>query len=66
MGNDPDGVLITETPDIIVVSTGEELYANHIIYGLVGTFYISVDQRGITTSGIDNNFMVNKELHEIF
>ena len=66
MGNDPDGVLIIETPEIILVSTGEELYSNHIIYGLVGTFYISVDQRGITTSGLDNNFMVNKELHEIF
>ena len=48
------------------MSTGEDSYSNHIIYGLVGTFYISVDQRGITTSGIDNNFIVNKELHEIF
>ena len=40
--NDPHGALITDTPEIIAVSTVEELYTNHVIYGLVGTFYLSV------------------------
>ena len=34
--NDPDGVLITETPEFIAVLTGYELNLNHDIYGLVG------------------------------
>ena len=41
--NDTDGILITETPEFIAVSTGEELNKNHVVYGLVGTFYLSVD-----------------------
>ena len=40
--NDPYVVLVKDTPEIIAVSTGEELYINHVIYGLVGTFYLSV------------------------
>ena len=40
--NDPDGVLITETPDIIAVSMGEDLDTNYVIYGLVGTSLFSV------------------------
>ena len=41
--NDPDGTLITETPEFIAVSTGEEFNSNYVIYGLVGIFYLSVD-----------------------
>ena len=36
--NDLDGVLITDTPDIITVSMGEELHTNYVIYGLLGMF----------------------------
>ena len=36
--NDPYGVLITYTLEIIAVSTGEDLDTNHVLYGLVGTF----------------------------
>ena len=57
--NDSYGVLIKETSEIIAVSTGYELDMNHVLYGLVGTFYLSVYRRGITTSGFDNNFIVN-------
>ena len=57
--------MITETLEIITVYTGEELDENHILYGLVRKFYISVDWRVITTSGIDNEFMVNTELHGV-
>ena len=38
MVNDPDGVLITDTLEIIAVSTGEDLDTNHVLYGLMGTF----------------------------
>ena len=41
--NDLDGILITETLYFIDASTGEKLNANHVIYGLMGTFYISAD-----------------------
>ena len=41
-GDDPDGIFITEAPEFITVSTREELNADHVIYGLVGTFYLSV------------------------
>ena len=34
--NEPDSLLITETIEVIVVSTGEELDAKHVLYGLVG------------------------------
>ena len=39
--NDPDGVLITDTPEIVTVSTGEEFHTNYVIYGLLGTLYLS-------------------------
>ena len=38
VGNDPDGVLITKTSEVIAVYTGEELDAKHVLYGLVRTF----------------------------
>ena len=34
--NDPGGVLITETPEIITVSMGEQLYVNHVFKGIGG------------------------------
>ena len=37
------GVLITETPEVVAVSMGEELDANHVIYGLVEKFHFPVD-----------------------
>ena len=40
--NDPYGLLIIDTTEIITVSTGEELHTNHVIYGLLGTLYLSV------------------------
>ena len=43
VGNDPDGVLITEKPEIIVVSMGEEFDADHFLHGLVGMLYLSVN-----------------------
>ena len=36
-GDDPDGILITEAPDFITVSTEDELNADHVIYDLAGT-----------------------------
>ena len=36
--NYPDGILITEKPEFIAVYMGDELNANHVIYGLVGKF----------------------------
>ena len=41
--NNPDGILITETPEFVAVSTVEDLNSNHVHCGLVGVFYISVD-----------------------
>ena len=35
-GNDTDGILITETPEFITMSTEEEFKNDHVIYGLVG------------------------------
>ena len=63
--NYPYGVLITEITEFIAVSTGMDLNLNPDIYGLVGMLYVSVDRRGITNCGLDNNFMVNKDLHEV-
>ena len=39
----PDGILISEAPELITVSTGDKLNAEHVLYGLVGTFYLSID-----------------------
>ena len=33
--NEPDNILITETPEVVAVSTVENLYADHVIYGLM-------------------------------
>ena len=49
-----------------MVSTGKNLDANNVLYGLVGTFYISVDWVVIVTSGLDNDFVVNTELHKVY
>ena len=42
-GNDPDNVVVTETPWVISVTTGEELYADHVLNGRMGTFHFSID-----------------------
>ena len=41
--NDPDNVVVTETPWVISVTTGEELYADHVLNGRMGTFHFSID-----------------------
>ena len=41
--NDLYGILITQTPELTAVSTGEDFNTNHFIYGLVGTLYLSID-----------------------
>ena len=63
--DDPYGILITETPEFIAVSTGNELNADHVVSGLVGKVYSSIDCRGTTSSGISNKFVINEELHEV-
>ena len=40
---DPDGIFITEAPELITVSTGVELNADHVLYVLVGKLYFSID-----------------------
>ena len=42
-GNEPDSELITETPEFIVVATGDELDAHHVLDGLMGTFDLAID-----------------------
>ena len=37
------GILITETPEFIDVPMVYELNANHVLYGLLGMFYINID-----------------------
>ena len=64
-GNDPGGVLITETPDVIMLSTGENSDSNRNLHGLVGTFYLSKLVLGLDTSGLDKQFMFNTDLHEV-
>ena len=49
------GVFITETPEVVLVYMVEELDANYVFFGLVGTFHI----------GFNNELIVNTELHEI-
>ena len=49
-----------------MVSIGEELGANHVLYGFFGVFYLSVDLIGIATSGLENDFIFNAELHEFY
>ena len=65
-GVDPYGILIEEAPEFATVFTGEKLNLDHFIYGLVKTFYFSIDLRGIYSSGFKNSFMVNTELHGVF
>ena len=64
-GDDPDGILIAESPEFITVSTAEKLNADHVIYGLVGTFYFNIYWKGISSSGFNNNFIVNADFHEV-
>ena len=40
--DEPDGILITETPEFIYVCKVEQLNLNHVLYGLVGTLYCFV------------------------
>ena len=42
-GDDPDGVLIAEAPEIITVSPVEDFNTDHVIYGFVGKFYFPID-----------------------
>ena len=42
-GNGPDGVMVTEKPQVISVTMGEELDVDHAIQGLMGTFHFPVD-----------------------
>ena len=50
--NDPGGVLIETSPNIIVVATGEELDVDvdHILDVLMWMFYRTIDRQGIDTS----------------
>ena len=57
--NEPDSLLITETIEVILVSTGEELDANYVLSGLVGTFQFPVYWWGIPTSGFNNDIIIN-------
>ena len=41
--NEPDDVLIIETPEVVAVSTEDKLDADYVIYGLVGTLRSSFD-----------------------
>ena len=64
--NDPDSVMVIETPYVIIVAMVENLNAYHGINGLVGKFQFTVDCGGIFTSVFGNDLMVKTELHEIF
>ena len=43
MGNDPDGILVKETPYVIVVPTREELDADHVIDGMLWKLQFTID-----------------------
>ena len=59
------GVLLSMVPDLVVVSTGEYFYVDHIIDGLIWTFHITIVRRDIST-GIFNSLLILKsELHGI-
>ena len=48
------------------VPTGEDMDAEHLFNGLVGTFHFPIYWLGISTSGFDNELIVKTELHEIY
>ena len=54
-----DGIFKTESPELITESTREEFNTDHVIYGLVGTFYLYIDWRGISSICFNYNNIVN-------
>ena len=63
--NETDVVLLTETPQVISLYTGEELDVEHVPNGLIRTLHFTFDCRGKATSCFDNDLIVKTELHEI-
>ena len=43
----------------------EYLCVDHVIDGLIGAFYITIDYWVISACGLENNFMVKKYFHEV-
>ena len=60
-----DGYMVTEIPEVIFVSMGEELDTYHVLDGLVRAFHFSIDRLCVTTCDFDNEIIVKTELHEV-
>ena len=52
--NEPDGVLATETTQVVSVTTGGELDVDHIMNVLMGMFHFPIDLQGIAASCFEN------------
>ena len=59
------GVLLEMAPYLVVMSTGEYFYVDHIIDGLIWTFHIAIVRRGISTGIFDGLLILKSELHGI-
>ena len=52
-------------PELVVVTTGEELYMDYVLDGVMWTFQITIDRGIISTSGFNNDLVVKSNLHEV-
>ena len=57
--------MITEKPEVISVSMGEELYEEYILDGMVGTLHFNIDGWDNSAYGFNDDLMVKKELNEV-
>ena len=63
--NYKQSALLAMALELVVVSTGEYFYVDHIIDGLIWTFHITIVRRGIPTGIFDGLLILKSELHEI-
>ena len=52
-------------PELVVVTTGEELYMDYVLDGVMWKFQITIDRGIISTSGFNNDLVVKSNLHEV-
>ena len=52
-------------PELVFVTTVEELYMDYVLDGVMRTFQITIDRGIISTSGFNNDLVVKSNLHEV-
>ena len=60
------GVLVATTSEIYIMVTGDELYMDHILGGIMCKLHLKFDRGIIYTSGSNNSQIVSEYLNETY